>query len=85
MPTSFKNIGPVSQEWLRAVGIHSYEDLAAVGSVAAYLRVKAHGFNASLNLLYALEAALRQIHWTTLPVADKQKLRQQAQTSSASF
>ncbi len=70
-----KNIGPVSLEWLRAVGITSHEDLARLGSVEAYRMVKAHGFNASLNLLYALEAALQDIHWTALSPQIKAKLK----------
>lgn len=70
-----KNIGPVSMEWLRAVGINSREDLEAIGSVEAYRMVKQHGFNASLNLLYAFEAALADIHWTALSPQTKAKLK----------
>lgn len=73
--SGLKNIGPVSMEWLRAVGIASREDLERLGSVEAYRLVKAHGFNASLNLLYALEAALQDIHWTTLSPQTKAKLK----------
>lgn len=70
-----KNIGPVSMEWLRAVGINSREDLEQIGSVEAYQRVRAHGFNGSLNLLYALEAALQDIHWTALSSQTKATLK----------
>ncbi len=34
-----------------------------MGAVAAYATVKAGGGNASLNLLWALEAALTGVHW----------------------
>ena len=70
-----KNIGPTSAQWLRAVGIHSREELERLGSVEAFRLVKAHGFNASLNLLYALEAALQDVHWTTLSPQTKTKLK----------
>ena len=73
--SGLKNIGPVSMEWLRAVGIVSREDLERLGAVEAYRLVKAHGFNASLNLLYALEAALQDIHWTALSPQAKAKLK----------
>jgi DNA transformation protein and related proteins len=73
--TQLKNIGPVSAQWLRAVGIHTPEDLAALGAVEAYARVQQHGFKPSLNLLYALEGALRDLPWTALPANVKQKLR----------
>ncbi len=73
--TESKNIGPVSMEWLRAVGTVSREDLERLGAVEAYRLIKAHGFNASLNLLYALEAALQDVHWTTLSPQTKANLR----------
>ncbi len=76
--SELKNIGPVSMEWLRAVGINSREDLEAMGSIEAYRLVKQHGFNASLNLLYALEAALEDIHWTALSPQTKARLKAQS-------
>ena len=58
-----RNIGPKSAAWLRQVGLRTPEDIAAVGSVEAFMRVKRAGFKPSLNLLYALEGALRDCHW----------------------
>jgi len=78
----FKNIGPVSEEWLRAVGIHTKRDLEKIGSIAAYRIIKLHGFNTSLNLLYALEGAIRDLHWTALPETTKAKLKKAAQALS---
>jgi DNA transformation protein len=57
------NLGPKSQQMLQAVGIHTLEDLRALGSVAAYVRVMRTGGNASMNLLWALEGALTGVHW----------------------
>jgi hypothetical protein len=74
-----RNIGPVSEEWLRAAGIQSQEDLEAIGSVEAYRRVRLHGFNASLNLLYALEGAIRDLPWNSLPEPVKARLKSAAQ------
>jgi DNA transformation protein len=70
-----KNLGPVSEQWLRAAGIHSREELEKLGSVEAYRQVRLHGFNTSLNLLYALEAALLNVHWTALPLQTKARLK----------
>ena len=78
MLSDLKNLGPVSEEWLRAVGIRSKEDLEKTGSVEAYLMVKRHGFNPSLNLLYALEGALSDVHWTELSDERKAKLKRAA-------
>ncbi|MFN0108909.1 MAG: TfoX/Sxy family protein [Blastocatellia bacterium] len=73
--SGLRNIGPVSIEWLRTVGISSRKELEAIGSIEAYRLVRAYGFNASLNLLYALEAALQDIHWTALSPQTKAKLK----------
>ena len=62
-----RNIGPKSAAWLRQTGIRTHEDLVAVGALAAFVRVKRAGFKPSLNLLYALEGALRDCHWQEVP------------------
>lgn len=48
---------------LMAAGITTVEQLRELGSVAAYLRVKATRGNASLDLLWALEGALTGLSW----------------------
>jgi hypothetical protein len=62
-----RNIGPKSAAWLRQVGLRTRADLAEVGAVDAFMRVKRAGFKPSLNLLYALEGALRDCHWQDVP------------------
>lgn len=69
-----RNIGPKSMAWLRQTGIRSLEDLHAVGSLAAYVRIKRAGFKPSLNLLYALEGALLDCHWQEIPDARRSEL-----------
>jgi hypothetical protein len=75
------NLGPTSSKWLAVVGIHNRHDLEAVGAVNAYNLCKAHGYNVSLNLLWALQAALMDIPWTQLPADVKQQLRQRLEQS----
>lgn len=58
-----QNLGPKSQAMLAAAGIHSLEQLRKLGSVHAYLLVKATGANASINLLWALGGALTGLPW----------------------
>jgi len=57
------NFGPKSRAMLAAAGITSVDQLRQLGSVRAYLLVKATGANASLNLLWALEGALSGLPW----------------------
>ena len=72
--SKLRNIGPKSAAWLRQVGLRTHEDIAAVGTVEAFMRVKRAGFKPSLNLLYALEGALRDCHWQEVPDARRSEL-----------
>jgi DNA transformation protein len=78
-----RNIGPKSAAWLRQVGLRTPEDLAAIGPVEAFMRVKRAGFKPSLNLLYALEGALCDTHWQEVPEARRQELVAQAEAAIA--
>jgi DNA transformation protein len=69
-----RNVGPKSAAWLRQVGVRSIEDLAHIGPVEAFLKVKRAGFRPSLNLLYSMAGALADCHWADLPDAQKQEL-----------
>jgi hypothetical protein len=75
-----KNMGPKSSEWLASVGIHSLDDVANIGVVESYLRVKAaYPDKVSLNLLYGLQAALLDIPWNELPPDIKEELKRQVE------
>ncbi len=71
-----KNLGKTSVQWLNAVGIHSPEQLKAAGAAEAYRKVKARGFRVSKVLLYALEGALLDAHWSELSQEHKNRLLQ---------
>ena len=73
-PLKLRNIGPKSAAWLRQVGLRSFEDLAAVGAVDAYMKVRRAGFKPSLNLLYSLEGALLDCHWQEVPAERRSEL-----------
>jgi len=72
--TTLRNIGPKSAAWLRQVGLRSHGDLASIGAVAAFVRIRRAGFKPSLNLLYSLEGALLDCHWQTLDPARRDAL-----------
>ena len=72
--TKIRNVGPKSAAWLRQVGVRTSEDLARIGPVDAFLKVKRAGFRPSLNLLYAMAGALADCHWAELPEDQKQEL-----------
>ncbi|MGO1541968.1 MAG: TfoX/Sxy family protein [Luteimonas sp.] len=78
-----RNIGPKSAAWLRQVGLRTREDLEAAGPLDAYMRVRRAGFRPSLNLLYALEGALRDIHWQEVPDERRRELVEAAEAAIA--
>jgi hypothetical protein len=78
-----RNIGPKSAAWLRQVGLRSLEDLAAVGTVEAFMRVKRAGFKPGLNLLYAIEGALLDCHWQEVPDERRHELIAAAEAAIA--
>ena len=72
-----RNIGPKSARWLEAVGVRDLQDLERLGVVETFLRVRDAGFTTSLNLLWALQGAVMDIHWNELPPELKDALRRQ--------
>lgn len=80
---SLKNLGNTTVHWLHAVGIHSRQELDRLGPVEAYNRVRSRGIRASKVLLYALQGALLDVHWTELDPHLKQTLVEQAEAQAA--
>lgn len=74
MTGKIRNVGPKSAAWLRQIGVRTTDDLARVGPVDAFLKVKRAGFRPSLNLLYSMAGALADCHWADLPEDKKQEL-----------
>ena len=71
-----KNIGPVSRGWLAEVGIYTIADLRKAGAITTYKILKErYPGKVSLNLLWGLEAAIRDIDWRALTKADKEELK----------
>ena len=73
-----KNIGAVVEAWLNEAGFSTETELREVGAVLAYKIVKHQRPAANLNLLYALDGALRDVHWNELTSERKAWLRCEA-------
>lgn len=74
-----KNLGMASVNILHAIGVNTYEDLAKMGAVEAYRRVKNRGIQVSKVMLYALQGALMDVHWNELPPELKAQLVEEAE------
>jgi DNA transformation protein len=73
-----KNIGPKSSKWLASIGIRTLDDVAKIGVVETYKRVKAaYPDKVTLNMLWGLQAALLDIPWNELPSDIKEELKRQ--------
>ena len=71
-----KNMDPKSSEWLASVGVHTLYEVARLGVVETYRRVRAaYPEKATLNLLWRLQAALLDLSWNELPLDIKEELR----------
>lgn len=73
------NLGPATEAQLARVGVTSPDELRELGALEAYVRLKI-AFPDRINAvaLYALEGALRGVHWNELPDEDKASLVRQA-------
>lgn len=77
---NLRNLGPTSAAWLRAIDVHTSADLQRLGPAAAYRLIKQRNpHHASLNLLWAMAAALADQDWRELSEATKQRLRTEAE------
>ncbi|KMJ54102.1 cytidine deaminase [Vogesella sp. EB] len=66
---------PAAIRWLHALDISDRPTLAQYGAARAYALLKAAGHTVTLKLLYALEAAIRGVHWSQLDDDDRLWLR----------
>ena len=57
------NLGPASARMLQRAGIATFGQLRRTGAVVAFAAVEDAGAPVSLNLLWALEAALSNLTW----------------------
>jgi DNA transformation protein len=85
VPAKLRNIGPKSAAQLRQIGVRTLDDLRAVGSLEAFIKLKRAGFKPSLNLLYSLEGALLDCHWQQVPEARRSELILAADAASAAL
>ncbi len=75
----YKNLGMASVNILRAIGVHTFDDLQEMGAIEAYRRIKARDIHVSKVMLYALQGALMDVHWNDLDGNMKESLVSQAE------
>lgn len=73
--SSMPNVGKVLEKNLNDVGIHTPQQLRAVGSKEAFLRIRLIDSGACLHMLYGLEGAIAGIKDNFLSEETKSELR----------
>ncbi len=72
--SDMRGLGPKSEAILAEIGIHTPEQLRALGAMQTFLRLKAHqGRRPHLAFLYALVGAIEDRDW--LEVARQERVR----------
>lgn len=67
------NIGKTLEKELNGIGINTYEDLVAQGSVEIAVKLTNQGV-ACYNKLYALEGAIKGKRWHSIPRVEKDRI-----------
>jgi DNA transformation protein len=74
--SSIRNLGPAMEAAFARAGIHSAEDLRAMGADAAYARLLAAGDKPHFIAYYVLHMALQGRPWNDCKGAEKAALRE---------
>jgi hypothetical protein len=72
-----RNLGKVSERWLNGIGIRTEAELRGLGAVNAYRVLSLRGYRPTLNLVWAIEGALRGVVWTDLPAEVRASLEEE--------
>lgn len=73
--STIRNLGPASEETYARAGIHSAQELRALGADAAYLRLLQSGSQPHFIAYYALVMGLQGRPWNDCRGAEKAALR----------
>ena len=78
--TELPNIGPILAGKLNQVEIHTYDDLADLGSLETFALIREIDPTACCNMLYATEGAIQKIRWHRMSKEDKMRLKETYRT-----
>lgn len=73
--TTIRNIGPAQEKSLKAVGIHTAEELHALGADGAYKKLLESGTRPHFIMYYVLHMALQSRPWNDCKGDEKAALR----------
>ena len=71
------NIGKILSDKLHRIGLNNYDDLVAMGSIEAVLRIGQKDKSACYNMLFAIEGAIRGVRWHSMLKEDRAQLKKE--------
>lgn len=66
---------------LNSIDVFTKEDIEDLGPATIYFILKNRGFDVSMNMVYALQGTIMNLHWNELPSTVKNILVEQVETS----
>ena len=69
------NLGKVLTKSLEKAGIKNYDDLANLGSIKTFIRLKEIEPDSCFNRLYAIEGAIQKMRWHNIPKEERENLK----------
>jgi DNA transformation protein len=73
--TELPNVGKTLAQKLQRIGVSNCDQLAALGSVEAIIRIGHATESRCYNTLYALEGAIQGVRWHSFPGKARQELK----------
>ena len=73
--SALKNLGPASTKALEDIDVFTAGDIRKLGIPLLFHILKQRWPGVNMNLVYAVEAGLRDIHWLELSADEKSTLR----------
>ena len=70
----FDGLGPKSSSQLKSIGIHTKADLLQAGAISAFLQLKRHCKDISLNVLYVLVGIIEDKSWREIAATQREQL-----------
>jgi DNA transformation protein and related proteins len=72
--SDMKNLGPVTRNILKSIGINTAEELKSKEAVDVYVEMKLNGYNVTRNMLWGLYGAINDLDWRDIPDEKKVEL-----------
>ncbi|MGD8781594.1 MAG: TfoX/Sxy family DNA transformation protein [Ignavibacteria bacterium] len=75
--TKLRNLGPTSEKLLNSIDVYTLDDIKELTPVVIFHILKSRGYNVTLNMVYALQGAIMDLHYLEVPEDIKKELKEE--------